>query len=34
MTEQEILDEHPDLEKEDFVAVYRYAAEAGRAGRG
>jgi uncharacterized protein (DUF433 family) len=25
MTEEEILDEHPDLEKEDFRAVYRLA---------
>jgi uncharacterized protein (DUF433 family) len=30
MTEEEILDEHPDLEKEDFHAVYQYAAEVGR----
>jgi len=30
MTEAEILDEHPDLEKEDFPAVYRFAAETGR----
>jgi uncharacterized protein (DUF433 family) len=30
MTEDEILDEHPDLEKADFPAVYLYAAEAGR----
>jgi uncharacterized protein (DUF433 family) len=30
MTEDEILDEHPDLEKEDFPAVYQYAADAGR----
>lgn len=30
MTEEEILDEHPDLEKEDFRAVYRYAAQLGR----
>ena len=30
MTEQEILDEHPDLEKADFPAVYQYAAETGR----
>jgi uncharacterized protein (DUF433 family) len=30
MTEQEILDEHPDLEKDDFPAVYPYAAETGR----
>jgi uncharacterized protein (DUF433 family) len=27
MTEDEILDEHPDLEKEDFAAVYAFAAE-------
>ncbi len=30
MSEQQILDEHPDLEKADFPAVYQYAAEAGR----
>ena len=30
MTEEEILDEHPDLEKADFPAVYHYAAEVGR----
>ena len=30
MTEAEILDEHLDLEKEDFPAVYRYAAEVGQ----
>jgi hypothetical protein len=30
MTEDEILDEHPDLEKADFPAVYHSAAEAGR----
>jgi uncharacterized protein (DUF433 family) len=30
MTEAQILDEHPDLETEDFQAVYQYAAEAGR----
>jgi len=30
MTEEQILDEHPDLEKADFAAVYQYAAEAGR----
>jgi uncharacterized protein (DUF433 family) len=30
MTEDEILDEHPGLEKEDFPAIYRFAAEAGR----
>ena len=36
MTEQEILDEHPGLEKADFEVVYAFAAEfasAGRAGR-
>jgi uncharacterized protein (DUF433 family) len=30
MTEAEILDEHPDLEKEDFQAVYQFTADAGR----
>jgi uncharacterized protein (DUF433 family) len=30
MTEDQILNEHPDLEKADFLAVYRYAAENGR----
>jgi len=30
MTEDEILDEHPDLEKADFPAVYQYAAELSR----
>jgi hypothetical protein len=30
MTEEEILDEHPDLEKADFPVVYHYAAEVGR----
>ena len=30
MTEAEILDEHPDLERDDFRAVYQFAAEAGR----
>jgi uncharacterized protein (DUF433 family) len=30
MSEAEILDEQPDLEKADFRAVYHYAAEAGR----
>ena len=30
MTEAEILDEHPDLEKEDFPAAYQFAAETGR----
>ena len=28
-TEEEILDEHTDLEKADFAAVYQYAAEHG-----
>ena len=27
MTEAEILEEHPGLEKEDFAAVYAFAAE-------
>ncbi len=26
MSEQEILDDFPDLEHDDFIAVYRYAA--------
>lgn len=26
MTEQEILEDFPDLEHEDFIAVYKYAA--------
>ncbi len=30
MTEEQILEEHPDLDKEDFRAVYQFAAEAGR----
>jgi uncharacterized protein (DUF433 family) len=30
MTEAQILDEHPDLEKDDFPAVYQFAAETGR----
>ena len=30
MTENEILGEHPDLEKADFPAIYQYAADAGR----
>ena len=29
MTEAQILEEHPDLEKEDFPAVYQFAAETG-----
>ncbi|WP_417909567.1 DUF433 domain-containing protein [Candidatus Electronema sp. PJ] len=27
MTEQELLDEYPDLEKEDFLAVFAYVTE-------
>lgn len=30
MTEEQILEEHPDLEKADFPALYQFAAEAGR----
>jgi uncharacterized protein (DUF433 family) len=30
MTEDQILDEHPDLEKADFTAIYQFAADAGR----
>jgi uncharacterized protein (DUF433 family) len=30
MTEEQILDEHPDLEKADFPAVDQFAAENGR----
>ena len=30
MSEEQILDEHPDLEREDFPAVYQFAAMAGR----
>jgi uncharacterized protein (DUF433 family) len=30
MTEEQILDEHPDIEKADFPAVYQFAVEAGR----
>ena len=30
MTEEQILDEHPDLEKADFPAVHQLAADAGR----
>ena len=29
-TEQQILDDYPELEKEDFQAVYDYAARLGR----
>ena len=30
MTEEQILDEYPDLKKADFPAVYQFAAEACR----
>jgi uncharacterized protein (DUF433 family) len=30
MTEDDILYEHPELEKADFRAVYQYAAEMGQ----
>lgn len=30
MTEDEILDDHPDLQKSDFAAIYKYAADFGR----
>ena len=30
MTEAQILEEHPDLETEDFPAVYQFAADMGR----
>jgi uncharacterized protein (DUF433 family) len=30
MTEQEILDDYPELEREDFPAVYDFAAHMGR----
>jgi len=30
MTEDQILDEHPDLEKADFPDIYRFAAAAGQ----
>ena len=30
MTENEILDDYPYLEKADFSAIYAYAAQAGR----
>jgi len=34
MTEEEILDEHPGLEKEDFAAVYAFAADVADAAYG
>jgi uncharacterized protein (DUF433 family) len=30
ITEDQILQEHPDLQKSDFQAVYQFAAEVGR----
>jgi uncharacterized protein (DUF433 family) len=30
LTEQQILEDHPDLEREDFRAISRFAAEVGR----
>ena len=30
MSEQEILDDYPELERDDFRAVYEYAARLGR----
>ena len=30
MTEEQVLDEHPDLEQGDFPAVYQFVADAGR----
>jgi uncharacterized protein (DUF433 family) len=30
MSEDQILQEHPDLERADFPAVYQFAAESGR----
>jgi uncharacterized protein (DUF433 family) len=30
MSEEQILDEHPDLEKADFPDICRFAADAGR----
>ena len=30
MTEEQILNEHPDLEKAAFPAVFQFAADAGR----
>ena len=29
MSEEQILDEHPDLEKADFPAIYQYASQSG-----
>jgi len=33
MSEDQILDEHPDLEKADFPDVYHFAADTGRSAR-
>jgi uncharacterized protein (DUF433 family) len=30
MTEQEILEDYPELEREDFLAVYEFAARIGK----
>ncbi len=30
MTEEQILEDYPELEKDDFQAVYEYAARVGR----
>jgi uncharacterized protein (DUF433 family) len=30
MNEDQILEEHPDLERLDFQAIYQFAAEVGR----
>ena len=30
MSEQEILEDYPELEREDFLAVYEYAAQMGK----
>lgn len=30
MTEQEIIDDYPELQPEDFRAVYEYAAQVGK----
>ena len=34
MTEEQILEEHPGLEKEDFAAVYAFASEVADAAYG
>jgi uncharacterized protein (DUF433 family) len=30
MSEEQIIDDYPELEKEDFRAVFKYAAQVGR----